>query len=127
MGTLFFSVDGLAGTNQLAQETVQWRDRCGRALRAAVAQQGWADDGGTVTVEVTVYSGRDSESPNRALTTVMETVAALTGGENPVLPPPAARIRALTFYEPADDGDVASDDLVVVEGVAVAVKAGWDK
>ena len=55
MESLFFTVDGLAGTNQLAAETAAWRARCARALRDAVAQQGWADVGGTVTVEVTVY------------------------------------------------------------------------
>lgn len=121
MGNLFFTVDGLAGTNQLAAETVQWRDRCGRALRAAVAQQGWADNGGPVTVFLTVYSG-PAASAARRLTTVMEAVAALTGGEDPVLPPPTGRIRVLTEYEP--DDVVVNDDCVVAEGVAVAVKGG---
>ena len=56
----------------------------------------------------------------------MEAVAALTGGENPVLPPPTGRIRVLTFYEKTDEEyDAASSEPVYVEGVAVTVKAGW--
>lgn len=47
MGDLFFAVAGLAGGNQLAEETTQWRARCARALRDAIAQQRWADDAAT--------------------------------------------------------------------------------
>lgn len=127
MANLFFTVDGLAGTNQLAADTVQWRARAHRALRAAVAQQGWADNGGTATVEVTVYEDPGTLAA-RELTTVMEAVACLTGGEDPVLPAPTGRLRILTFYKRADDGaTAASGEAVVAEGVAVAVKAGWDK
>lgn len=35
MGDFFFAVAGLAGGNQLAEETIAWRDRARRALRAA--------------------------------------------------------------------------------------------
>ena len=127
MGNLFFTVDGLAGTNQLEQETIAWRPRCARALRAAVAQQGWADNGGTVTVAITVYESPGTPAA-RELTTVMEAVASLTGGENPVLPPPTGRLRILTFYERADDGvTAASGEAAVADGIAVAVKAGWDQ
>lgn len=118
MGDFFFAVAGLAGGNQLAEETIAWRDRARRALRDAVAQQGWADVGGTVTVIITVYENPGTLAA-RELTTVMEAVAALTGGENPVLPPPTGRIRVLTFYERADDA--------AGEGVGVTVKAGWDQ
>lgn len=125
MGDLFFAVAGLAGGNQLAEETIAWRDRARRALRAAVAQQGWVDVGGTVTVTITVYENPRTPAA-RELTTVMEAVAALTGGENPVLPPPTGRIRVLTFYERADDGaTVASGEAPVGEGVGVTVKARW--
>lgn len=125
MGDLFFAVAGLAGGNQLAEETIAWRDRARRALRAAVAQQGWVDVGGTVTVTITVYENPWTPAA-RELTTVMEAVAALTGGENPVLPPPTGRIRVLTFYEKADDGvTAASGEAAVAEGVGVTVKAGW--
>ena len=125
MANLFFTVDGLAGGNQLAEETTQWRDRARRALRAAVAQQGWADVGGPVTVEVTVYEDHGTPAA-REQTTVLEAVAALTGGEDPVLPPPTGRIRVLTFYEEADDGaTAASGEAAVAEGVGVVVKAGW--
>lgn len=116
MGSLFFAVSGLAGGNQLAEETIAWRDRARRALRAAVAQQGWADAGGAVTVKVTVYEDPGTLAA-RGLTTVLEAVACLTGGEDPVLPPPTGRLRILTFYERAD-GDAG-------EGVGVTVKAGW--
>ena len=125
MGDLFFAVAGLAGGNQLAEETTQWRAQCARALRDAIAQQGWADNGGTVTVTITVYENPETPAA-RELTTVLETVASLTGGENPVLPPPTGRIRVLTFYERADDAaTAASGEAVLVEGVGVTVKAGW--